>query len=361
MYRITHSRSLVKHSKLFSVRKIVTDCSCTPCTLIKGDGIVGPEMLEMVEEIFEAKKIPVKFEKKQLSEVDSSSDSLKDVVESVCRNKVALMGFVHTDYNKPTEEGSIKFRFKKCLELFANVTHVYKLPGIKIRHKKLDLIIVRAHTEGEYTALEYQARCGVVEALKIATDKGAKRIAKFAYDYAIKNDRKSVTIVHKANIMKVSDGLFLARSKEVGAFYPTVKTEQMIVDNTSMQILSKPHIFDVMVMPSLYGSILNSIGAGLMGGPGLISGTSYSSRVAVFKPSLRNAGIEEKENVGNPTGFILCAVDMLYHINRKSFGDAIKDALFEVLQAGKVRTKDIGGKASTQRFVCEVIDKIKIC
>ncbi|GAB6024986.1 putative isocitrate dehydrogenase [NAD] subunit beta, mitochondrial [Chamberlinius hualienensis] len=331
------------------------------CTLIPGDG-VGPELVSAVQDVFKASGVPIQFEQFFMSEMHPSlSAPLDDVSNSITQNGIALKGVLSTPFaNLHGELQSLNMRLRQQLNLFANVVHIKSLPGIKTRHTDLDFIIIREQTEGEYSALEHECVEGVVECYKIVTKKKSEQIAKFAFDYATKYGRKSVTAVHKANIMKLGDGLFLKSCEEISHLYPKIKFRDMIIDNCTMQLVSKPHQFDVLVMPNLYGNIVDNLATGLVGGAGVVAGASYSADCVVFEPGARHAFSEAVgRNLANPTAMILCGCKMLRHVNLESYADMIKTALLHVLKTGKVRTRDLGGYASTTEFTHAVINSLK--
>lgn len=330
---------------------------CTKCTLIPGDG-VGPELLNSVVEVFNAAGVPVNFETYFFSEVNPTlSAPLDDVVNSITRNGVCLKGVLASpDYGSTGELVTLNFKLRTALDLYANVVKVKSLKGLKTRHNNIDCIIIREQTEGEYSALEHEGVKGVVECLKIVTAQKSERIAKFAFDYATKNKRKKVTAIHKANIMKLGDGLFLKSCQEIAKLYPKIEFETMIVDNCSMQMVSNPQQFDVMVMPNLYGAIIDNLGSGLIGGAGVVSGASFSANAVVFEPGARHTFSEAVgKNVANPTAMLLCSSSLLHHINLQSYSRMIRRAVEKVILDGKVRTKDMGGQSSTQEFTGAVI------
>lgn len=331
------------------------------CTLIPGDG-VGPELVYSVQEVFKAANVPVDFETYFFSEINPVlSSKLEDVVASIQKNKICLKGILATpDYSRTGELQTLNMKLRTELDLFANVVHVRSLPGVKTRHNNIDTVIIREQTEGEYSALEHESVDGVVECLKIITAKKSMRIAKFAFDYATKNGRKKVTCVHKANIMKLGDGLFLRSCEEISKLYPRIQFEKMIVDNTTMQLVSNPHQFDVMVTPNLYGSIVDNIACGIVGGAGVVAGASYSAETCVFEPGARHTFSEAVgKNVANPTAMLLCSAKLLRHVNLHNYSDMITNAINRVLKAGKVRTKDLGGQNTTNEFTLAVIANLK--
>ena len=329
-------------------------------TLIPGDG-VGPELVASVEEVFKAARVPMDFEVYFMSEIHSAlSTPISTVVESIKRNRLCLKGILTTPlWSASGESDTLNIRMRKSLDLYANVIKVNSIEGVKCRHSALDLVIIREQTEGEYSCLEHESVPGVVESLKLVTDKKSVRIAKFAFDYATKNGRKKVTAVHKANIMKLGDGLFLKCCREVAQLYPEITFESMIVDNACMQLVSNPQQFDVMVMPNLYGNILANLAAGLVGGAGVVAGEGYSQDCVVFEPGARHSysGVAGK-NVANPTAMLLCAANMLDHARLDQHAAIIRTAVIRVLGEGKVKTKDLGGHAGTRQFTAAVVQKL---
>lgn len=253
-------------------------------TMLPGDG-VGPELMHAVKEVFKVAAVPVEFKEHHLSEVQNmaSEEKLEQVLSSMKENKVAIIGKIYTPMEYKGELASYDMQLRRKLDLFANVVHVKSLPGYKTRHNNLDLVIIREQTEGEYSSLEHESAKGVIECLKIVTRTKSQRIAKFAFDYATKKGRSKVTAVHKANIMKLGDGLFLQCCEEVAELYPKIKFETMIIDNCCMQLVQNPYQFDVLVMPNLYGNIIDNLAAGLVGGAGVVPGESYSAEYAVFE------------------------------------------------------------------------------
>ncbi|KAH0956787.1 hypothetical protein HN011_009812 [Eciton burchellii] len=333
----------------------------TKCTLIPGDG-VGPELVVAVQNVFKAADVPVDFEPYFLSEVNPTlSAPLDQVSNSIARNQVCLKGILATpDHSMTGELQTLNMKLRKSLDLYSNVVHVKSLPGIRSRHKNVDCVIIREQTEGEYSALEHESVKGVIECVKVVTAINSQRIAKFAFDYAVKNNRKKVTCVHKANIMKLGDGLFLKSCQEIAKLYPRITFETMIVDNCTMQMVSNPHQFDVMVMPNLYGNIVDNLASGLVGGAGVVAGASYSAECVVFEPGARHTYSEAVgKNVANPTAMLLCAVKMLNHVNLKRYGEQIREALNRVLNDGKVLTKDLGGQSSSTEFTAAVINNLR--
>ncbi|KAM6345499.1 isocitrate dehydrogenase [NAD] subunit beta, mitochondrial-like [Podargus strigoides] len=329
-------------------------------TMLPGDG-VGPELMHAVKEVFKAASVPVVFDEHHLSEVQNtaSEEKLDQVVDSMKESKVALIGKIHTPMDYKGELASYDMKLRRKLDLFANVVHVKSLPGYKTRHNNLDLVIIREQTEGEYSSLEHESVKGVIECLKIITRAKSQRIAKFAFDYATKKGRSKVTAVHKANIMKLGDGLFLQCCEEVAELYPKIKFDTMIIDNCCMQLVQNPYQFDVLVMPNLYGNIVDNLAAGLVGGAGVVPGESYSDEYAVFEMGARHPFAQAVgRNIANPTAMLLSAANMLRHLNLEFHSNLIADAVKKVIKVGKVRTQDLGGYCTTSDFVKSVIDSL---
>ncbi|CAH1641497.1 unnamed protein product [Spodoptera littoralis] len=322
------------------------------CTLIPGDG-VGPELVYSVQEVFKAADIPVDFESFFFSEVNPTlSAPLEDVVNSIARNKCCIKGILATpDFSHTGELQTLNMKLRNALDLYANVVHVKSLPNVKSRHRDVDCIIIREQTEGEYSALEHESVPGVVECLKIITAAKSERIAKFAFDYAVKMGRKKVTAVHKANIMKLGDGLFLH-----GKIIPA----SPIREDDRGQLLHADGIEPQSVRchgdPNLYGNIVDNLASGLVGGAGVVAGASYSAECAVFEQGARHifSGAVGK-NIANPTAMLLCSANLLAHVNLHPYSRMIKNAINKVLTDGKVRTKDLGGQSTTKDFTNAVI------
>jgi len=332
-------------------------------TLIPGDG-VGPELVAAVKHVFSSTGVPVDWDEIAVSDINpyaNSEHALEQVINSIEQTGVALKGALTTP-SSISGQGylSLNQNMKVKLDLFANVVHCKSVPGVNTRHNDVDMIVVREQTEGEYTSLEHESVPGVVEMIKVVTHKKSERIAKFAFDYASKHKRKKVTCVHKANIMKLGDGMFFQTCGEVAKLYPKIKFEGMIVDNTCMQLVSNPQQFDVVLLPNLYGSIVDNLGAALVGGAGMVPGKSYGAKYAIFEPGARHtfAGVAGR-NVANPTAMLLSACDMLDHIHYRKHARMIRDAVLKTIVEGQNLTLDIGGSASTSAFVNTVIKNVQ--
>ncbi|KAE9410641.1 hypothetical protein BT96DRAFT_847590 [Gymnopus androsaceus JB14] len=329
-------------------------------TLIPGDGI-GQEITDSVKEIFEHVNAPIEWEQYDVSGMSSSGEVLfKQAMESLKRNRVGLKGILFTPIS---QSGHISWNvaMRQQLDIYASVVMCKSLPGVPTRHSNVDFTIIRENTEGEYSGLEHQSYPGVVESLKVSTRAKADRIHRFAFDFALKNNRKKVTCVHKANIMKLGDGLFLNTFREVAKEYESsgLTFNDMIVDNTSMQLVAKPGQFDVMVMPNLYGAIVSNIGAALVGGPGIVPGCNVGREYALFEPGCRHVANDIMgTNRANPAAMILSATMMLRHLGLDNLANSIATATFNVINDGKVKTADMGGSSTTSDFTTAVIKNI---
>uniref|UniRef100_A0A3Q2ZV38 Isocitrate dehydrogenase [NAD] subunit, mitochondrial n=1 Tax=Kryptolebias marmoratus TaxID=37003 RepID=A0A3Q2ZV38_KRYMA len=325
-------------------------------TLIPGDGI-GPELLSHVREVFRFSCVPVDFEVVHVNSALETEDDINNAITAIRRNGVALKGNIET---KHTMAPSVKSRnnlLRTSLDLYANVMHCQSLPGVQTRHKNIDIIIIRENTEGEYSSLEHENVPGVVESLKIITRNNSLRIAEYAFKLAREKGRHRVTAVHKANIMKLADGLFLQCCREVAAGYPDITFDSMIVDNTTMQLVSKPQQFDVMVMPNLYGNVVSNVCAGLVGGPGLVPGANYGRDYAVFETATRNTGKSiAGKNIANPTAVLLAFISILF-LSVCVFDYFILTLDFMLFV--QLHTADLGGQGTTSEVVQSVMKIIQ--
>jgi len=324
-------------------------------TLIPGDGI-GPEVSAAVLHTIEAAGVEIDWESFVVGEraQEVSGSSLPDdVIESIRRNGVALKGPVATAMGTGFE--SITVRLRKALDLYANLRPVRNLPGVESRFGQIDLIIVRENTEDLYAGLEHEVVPGVVQSLKIITEKASTRIAVFAFDYARAFGRKKVTAIHKANIMKKSDGLFLQCFRRAAANYPTIGHDEMVVDNACMQLVMNPRQFDVLVTENLYGDIISDLAAGLVGGLGVVPSANLGEKAALFEAVHGTAPDIAGKNLANPTALLLSAVMMLRHLGEHAAAARIEAALNKVLEGRERTTRDIGGKASTTEFTDAII------
>jgi len=328
-------------------------------TLIPGDGI-GPELLNHVRELFRFSCVPVDFEVVNVNSALTTEDDIDNAITAIRRNGVALKGNIETNHIMPASVKSRNNLLRTSLDLYANVMHCRSLPGVQTRHKDIDIYIVRENTEGEYSSLEHESVSGVVESLKIITRNNSLRIAEYAFKLARDKGRKRVTAVHKANIMKLGDGLFLQCCREVAAGYPEISFDAMIVDNTSMQLVSKPEQFDVMVMPNLYGNIVSNVCAGLVGGPGLVPGANYGRDYAVFETATRNTGKSiANRNIANPTAMLLASCMMLDHLKLSDYATMIRSAVLTTMNETRLHTADIGGQGTTSEVVQQIMRVIQ--
>lgn len=309
-------------------------------TLIPGDGI-GAEVAESVKTIFKADNVPIEWEQIAVSGLEQggagrADEAFRESVASLRRNKLGLKGILHTPISRSGHH-SFNVAMRQELDIYASISLIKNIPGYETRHRDVDLCIIRENTEGEYSGLEHQSVPGVVESLKIITRAKSERIARFAFAFALANGRSKVTCIHKANIMKLADGLFRNTFHAVAKEYPTLAVNDMIVDNASMQAVSRPQQFDVMVMPNLYGGILSNIGAALVGGPGIVPGCNMGREVAVFEPGCRHVGLDIKgKDQANPTAMILSGSMLLRHLGLDDHANRISRAMYAVVADGCV-------------------------
>jgi isocitrate dehydrogenase (NAD+) len=324
-------------------------------TIINGDGI-GPEVMAATVRTLEALKAPLEFEFKDAgAEVIAKygTNLPHETIEAVLRSGVALKGPTGTVVGGGMASANVGLR--KRLDLYSSLRPVKSVPNVKTRYEDVDLVVVRENTESLYAGLEHIIVPGVVESLKIITEKASLRIAKFAFEYAQKHGRKKVTAVHKANIMKLSDGLFLDCCRRVNREYPEISYEEVIVDNLCMQMVRDPLRFDVLVTENLYGDILSDLCAGLVGGLGLVPGANIGERTAVFEAVHGTAPDIAGKGIANPTALMMSAVMMLQYLNLDEEARRLQGALTKVYGEGKVRTGDLGGGATTREFTDAVI------
>jgi isocitrate dehydrogenase (NAD+) len=320
-------------------------------TLIPGDGI-GPELAEATRGVLEATGIGFDWDVQEAGEATIATEGtpLPDrVIESIRRNGTAIKGPITT----PVGSGfrSVNVGLRQALELYANVRPARTMKGVETRYDNVDLIIVRENTEDLYAGIEHRVGPDAAESIKIITRAASQRIARYAFEYAVKNGRRKVTAVHKANIMKLSDGLFLESCGQVAAEYAgRVEFEDRIVDNMCMQLVQKPELYDVLVLPNLYGDIVSDLAAGLVGGLGVAPGANIGEKAAVFEPVHGSAPKYAGQNKANPTALILSGALMLRHLGELAAADAVELAVREVIAAGETVTYDLGGTAGTREF-----------
>ncbi len=326
-------------------------------TLIKGDGI-GPEISEAVMKIIEASGAKIQWDVQTAGSDVIEKEGVplpQRVLDSVKQNGVALKSPVTTPIGKGFR--SVNVQLRKDLDLYANLRPCYNLPSVKTRYDNVDIVVVRENTEDLYAGIERQVDEDTAESIKIITRKASLRIAEFAFDYAIKNNRKEVCVVTKANICKLSDGLFLNCAREIAAKYPQVKFREILVDNCCMQLVQDPNQFDVLLLPNLYGDIVSDLCAGLIGGLGIAQGANIGKDYAVFEPVHGSAPDIAGQNKANPTAMLMSAIEMLNYIDERDAANRIRKALFATFEAG-IKTEDLGGNASCTYFTQEIINRL---
>lgn len=328
-------------------------------TLIKGDGI-GPEITDSVMKIINAAGVAIDWDIQTAGAdlIETEGTPLPQrVLDSVKQNKIALKSPVTTPIGKGFR--SVNVQLRKELDLYANLRPCYNLPNVKTRYDKVDIVVVRENTEDLYAGIERQVDENTAESIKIITRKASERIAKFAFDYAVKNNRKEVCVVTKANICKLSDGLFLECARKIAQQYPQIKFREILVDNCCMQLVQNPNQFDVLLLPNLYGDIVSDLCAGLIGGLGIAQGANIGENYAVFEPVHGSAPDIAGQDKANPTAMLMSAIEMLNYIGENEAGRRIRLALFDTLDAG-IKTVDLGGNASCTEFTQAIVDRLVV-
>jgi len=324
-------------------------------TLIPGEGI-GPEVASATRRVLEATGVQIDWEE-IAGRSDSSSNQEKTVnqaaVESVRRNRVALKGPMATAIAGGAP--SVNVALRKTLDLYANLRPVKNMPGVKSHFQGVNLTLVRENTEDLYSGLEHEVVPGVVESLKIITERASTRIAKFAFEYAKRHDRKKIHAIHKANIMKLSDGLFLRSVRAVAAQFPQIEYKELIVDNACMQMVMDPQQFDMLLLPNLYGDVMSDLAAGLVGGLGVVPSANIGDECAMFEAVHGTAPDIAGKGFANPTALLMSSILMLDHLGERTAAERIQNALEKVYREAKHTTRDVGGKAGTQEFADAVI------
>ena len=328
-------------------------------TLIPGDGI-GPEVMRATVRILEATGVKFEWEKFAVGAdaYEKSGEHIpKELIESIERTRVGLKGPVTT----PVGGGfpSINVALRKKFELYANFRPIRNLPHIPTRYPDVDLIIVRENTESLYSGLEHEVVPGVVESLKIITEKASTRIARFAFEYARKNQRKKIHSIHKANIMKLSDGLFLRCTRNVAKEYPEISYAEHIVDNTCMQLVMNPYQYDMLVMENLYGDIISDLCAAFVGGLGFVPSANLGDECAIFEAVHGSAPDIAGKNIANPTALLRSALLMVRHLGEHEASTRIRNALERVYRYPEKLTRDVGGQAGTSQFADAVIEEMQ--
>ncbi len=333
--------------------------SKTTITVIPGDGI-GPEVSQATMQVLDAAGAELDYEMQTAggAAVEQFGNPLPDhVLESIRRNKVALKGPVETKVGKGFR--SVNVQLRQALDLYANLRPSRSLPSIPSRFENVDIIVVRENTEGLYSGIEHVVVPGVVESLKIITEKGSTRIAKFAFDYARRHGLKRVTAVHKANIMKLSDGLFLDCFRKVSQDYPDIQAEDKIVDNMCMQLVMRPEKSDVLVLENLYGDIVSDLCAGLVGGLGVVPGANIGVEASIFEAVHGTAPDIAGQDLANPLALIRSSIMMLFHLQKDEVAERVRRALRRVIVDQGIRTRDLGGEATTSQFTAAIIEAIQ--
>jgi isocitrate dehydrogenase (NAD+) len=328
-------------------------------TLIPGDGI-GPEVTDAAVKIIEATGVKIKWEKVPAgaAAVKKFKTVLPQITfDSIKKNKVALKGPIGTPVGKGFK--SVNVTIRKTLNLYSNLRPVKSRKGIESRYKDIDLVIIRENTEDLYSGLEYQIAPGVVETLKVITEQASHKIAQFAFKYASKNNRRKITVLHKANIMKLSDGLFLDSVSKVAKNYPKIKHEEMIIDNACMQLVLNPNQFDILLTENLYGDIVSEICAGLIGGLGFAPGANIGDECALFEAAHGSAPDIAGKNIANPVAITLSGALMLKHLGYKRESRIIENAVDNVLEEGQVITRDMGGRSTTDEMTDAIVKEVK--
>ncbi len=336
----------------------MTTTTTRKVTLINGDGI-GPEVVDATRKVLEAVKAPLEFDYHDAGAESATryGTNLPDgTVEAVLTSGVGLKGPTATGIGVGQQSANVSLR--KRLDLYASLRPVKSLPGVKTRYEDVDLVVVRENTEDLYAGLEHIVVPGVAQSLKIITEKASTRICRFAFEYAVKHGRKKVSAVHKANIMKLSDGLFLDCFRKVSRDFPAIEAEEVIVDALCMQLVRFPEKYDVMVMENLYGDIVSDLCAGLVGGLGVVPGANIGHHCAVFEAVHGTAPDIAGKGLANPTALLLSAVMMLDWLEHAPLARRVEGAVFKVLKAGQWVTKDLGGSANTAEYTKALIDAL---
>lgn len=327
-------------------------------TLIPGDGI-GPEITKAVQQIFAAAKAPIEWEICSAGQASLSKLGTplpEETLQSLRKNGLALKGPLTTQIGKGYR--SINVTLRQTFDLYCNLRPVKKLAGVKSRYENVDLVVFRENTEDLYAGVEHNVGKQAAESIKIITADASLRIAKAAFDYAVKNGRKKVTAVHKANIMKLTDGLFLTCARSIASKYPAIEYTEIIVDNLSMQLVMAPEQFDILLAPNLYGDIISDLCAGLVGGLGVVPGANIGADCAIFEAVHGTAPDIAGQNKANPLAMLLSGVMLLEYIGEQSIASSIKTAIHQVVAENVTITADLGGNATTEEFAKAIISKL---
>eukprot|EP00882_Tetradesmus_deserticola_P010834 GHRQ01011447.1.p1 GENE.GHRQ01011447.1~~GHRQ01011447.1.p1 ORF type:complete len:366 (+),score=142.84 GHRQ01011447.1:222-1319(+) len=359
MLRQTSNLLLQQASCLQQAARLMSTQPIT-ATLFPGDGI-GPEISEAVKAIFKAAGAPIVWDEQHLGKtVDERTNSFvtRENLDSVLKHRIGLKGPMTTPIGKGFR--SLNLTLRKELQLYANVRPCFSLPGYKTKYDNVNLITIRENTEGEYSGLEHEVVKGVVESLKVITRGASTRVAEYAFQYAQDNKRAKVSALHKANIMKKADGLFIECCREVAERYPDITYEEEIVDNACMQLVSDPSKFDVLVMPNLYGDIVSDLCAGLIGGLGLTPSANVGANGLALMEAVHGTAPDiAGKNLANPTALLFSGVMMLRHLGLHDLAEDIHSAALAVIAEGKYRTGDLGGTSTCSDYTKAIIDKLQ--
>lgn len=327
-------------------------------TLIPGDGI-GPEVIKAATSVIEAAGVNILWDEKQIgkSAMAKYNNSLpEDTINSIEKNRIALKGPSTTEVGTGFRSANISLRQR--LNLYANIRPIKTIEGVNTKFKDIDMVIFRENTEDLYMGIEHMIGKDAAESIKVITREASERIASMAFSYAVKEKRRKVTCAHKANVMKLSDGLFLSSVRSVASKYPDIEYEEVIVDSLFMNMVMNPEKYDILVLPNLYGDLLSEMSAGLVGGLGIVPGVNIGVEAAVFEPTHGTAPDIAGQGIANPTAAILCAVMLLRHIGEKAAAERIYNSICRTIKEGKYVTKDLGGNYSTIDMTKAVIDNM---
>ncbi|XP_052868923.1 probable isocitrate dehydrogenase [NAD] subunit alpha, mitochondrial isoform X2 [Anopheles cruzii] len=354
---VARSDTIVKTVTPFGARSFAS--GSRKVTLIPGDGI-GPEISAAVQKIFAVASVPIEWETVDVTPVrnpDGKFGIPQGAIDSVNRNKVGLKGPLMTPVGKGHR--SLNLALRKEFNLYANVRPCRSLEGYKTLYDNVDVVTIRENTEGEYSGIEHEIVDGVVQSIKLITEEASNRVAEYAFKYAKDNNRKKVTVVHKANIMRMSDGLFLRCCRDMAQKYPEIKFEERYLDTVCLNMVQDPRKYDVLVMPNLYGDILSDMCAGLVGGLGLTPSGNMGLNGALFESVHGTAPDIAGKDLANPTALLLSAVMMLRHMELNQQADKIQSACFDTIKEAKYLTGDLGGKAKCSEYTNAICDRIK--
>ena len=329
-------------------------------TLIPGDGI-GPEVAYATRDVIDATGAQIEWEEVNAGETvykEKGTFIPDELIESINKNRIAFKGPITTPVGKGFK--SINVTLRQKYKTYANVRPIKSIPGVDSPFKDIDLVIVRENTEGLYAGIEHEITEGVTEAIKVITEEASTKIAEFAFKYALENGRKKVTAVHKANIMKITDGLFIRCARKVAEKYPQIEYEEVIVDNMCMQLVMYPDKYDVLVLPNLYGDIVSDLCAGLVGGLGLVPGANIGDDIGIFEAVHGSAPDIAGQNLANPIACIMSGAMLLDYIGEKEKAKMIRNAVWTVMDEGKVKTRDLNGNASTKEITAEICRQISL-